>query len=100
MLWGVEKDVTERFVAAGIAADRIGFERHTFTFITSVSPSDYLATFREYYGPTMNAYAAADSSGRAADLHRELDALFNAQNQSTDGTTRIPATSLLVTVRR
>jgi hypothetical protein len=38
---------------------------------------------------------------RAADLHRELDTLLNAQNQSSNKrTTRIPATYLRVTVRR
>jgi len=55
--------------------------------------------FRLYYGPTMNAFAAADSNGRADELFAELDALFRAQNQSTDpDTTRIPATFLRVTV--
>jgi hypothetical protein len=49
----------------------------------------------------MNAYAAAEASGRTADLHRDLDALFNAQNQSGNTTsTQIPATYLRVTVKR
>jgi hypothetical protein len=57
--------------------------------------------FRDYYGPTMNAYAAAGANGRADQLHRELDALFNEKNESGDpSTTRIPATYLKVTVRR
>ncbi len=99
MTWGMEDKVLERFTAAGIAADRVKFERDTFVFITDVSPSEYLAGFRHYYGPTMNAYAAAEANGRAEELHRELDELFNAQNQSGEpNKTRIPATLLKVTV--
>ena len=66
-----------------------------------VSPSEFLSWFRSYYGPTMNAYAAAEADARGEALHGELDALFNAQNQSGGKTTtRIPATFLKVTVRR
>jgi SAM-dependent methyltransferase len=101
MTWGMEDKVIERFTGDGIPTDRITCERDTFVFTAPVSPSEYLALFRDYYGPTMNAYAAAEASGRAADLHRDLDALFNAQNQSGDkNTTRIPATYLMVTVGR
>ena len=101
MMWGKEDQVVERFVAAGIPAERITCERDTFVFGASVPPSEYLTWFRDYYGPTMNAYAAADSNGRSADLHRELDTLFNAQNRSGDPkVTEIPATYLRVTVRR
>jgi hypothetical protein len=49
----------------------------------------------------MNAFEAAAANGRADELQRELDALFNAQNQSpNDETTSIPATYLRVTVER
>ena len=47
----------------------------------------------------MNAFAAAQESGRTADLERELVELFERQNESPDaGTTSIPATFLRVTV--
>ena len=64
MTWGVEHDVVERFGRAGVAADRIGLERRTYTFEYPGAPAELLAAFRTYYGPTMNAYAAADASGR------------------------------------
>jgi hypothetical protein len=52
-----------------------------------------------YYGPTMNAVEAADKNGRAADLQKELEGLFESQNKSsTNDTTSIPATFLCVTV--
>ena len=101
MLWGVENNVTERFVAAGALKENISFERETFTFQAPVSPAAFLETFRKYYGPTMNAFEAAEKNGKEADLQHELEVLFESQNQSTDkNKTSIPATFLKVTVRR
>jgi SAM-dependent methyltransferase len=98
MTWGIESDVTERFTAAGVPEEAISFERGTWTFDHPGTPSEFLAEFREYYGPTMNAYAAAAAGGREDELQAELDALFNEQNTSSDATS-IPATFLRVTVR-
>jgi hypothetical protein len=42
-------------------------------------PSEFVAAFRKYYGPTMNAFEAAEKTGRAGDLQKELEALFNSQ---------------------
>lgn len=101
MTWGMEDKVVERFAAAGVPSERVTCERDTFVFNAPVSPTEYLGWFRSYYGPTMNAYAAAEAAGRADDLHRELDSLFNAKNQSGDkSSTSIPATFLRVTVAR
>ena len=101
MKWGVESDVIERFVAAGVPKENISFERDTFTFKTPKPPSEFLDTFRRYYGPTMNAFEAAEKSGRTSDLSKELDALFTAQNKSAKAdATAIPATFLRVTVVR
>ena len=95
------KRLLERFAAAGVPADKISFERDTYTFDFPGTPSQLLAEFKMYYGPTMNAFEAAAANGRDADLHAELDALFNAQNQSGSTTsTEIPATYLRVTVKR
>jgi ubiquinone/menaquinone biosynthesis C-methylase UbiE len=97
MTWGVEEEVTERFTAAGVPEERISFERGTYTFNYPAPPSELVALFRDYYGPTMSAFEAAD--GRKADLQAELDALFNEQNTSDDATS-IPATFLRVTVTK
>ncbi len=99
MLWGLEDNVIERFGGAGVAKDRISFLRDTYTFNFPGTPSAFLDAFRHYYGPTMNAFEAAEKAGRADDLHKELDALFNAQNKNPGaGATAIPATFLRVTV--
>ena len=83
MTWGLEDNVIERFAGAGVPEDRISFERDTYTFTFPGSPSELLDEFRTYYGPTMNAYEAAGANGREAELHAELDALFNEQNASS-----------------
>jgi hypothetical protein len=101
MTWGVEADVTERFTAAGVPAENISFLRDTYRFDFPGPPADFVAEFRAFYGPTMNAFEAAESNGRTAELEEELVALFDAQNESPDaGTTSIPATFLRVTVAR
>ena len=99
MTWGLAEHVVERFAAAGVPEDRVVCEPDTFVFDIPVSPSAYLGIFRTYYGPTMNAFDAADAAGRADELAAELDALFNEQNRSTTpDSTCIPATYLRVTV--
>ena len=97
MTWGVESNVLERFAAAGIPAKNISFARDTFTFNFPGTPSALLDEFGKYYGPTMNAFDAAEKNGRAADLRKQLEELFKSQNKSKDATS-IPATFLRVTV--
>ncbi len=99
MTWGVESNVIERFAGAGVPAAKISFARDTFTFNFPDAPSGLVAVFRNFYGPTMNAFEAAEKNGRAADLVKELEDLFNSQNQSSrNDATSIPATFLRVTV--
>lgn len=101
MLWGVESHVTERFGKAGILPENISFEKDTYTFIAPFSPSAFVERFKNYYGPTMNAFEAAEKNGRAAELQHELESLFIRENQSDDpGKIFIPATFLRVTVIR
>jgi len=99
MTWGLEGTVTERFTAAGAAPENISFVTDTYRFNFAGPPSELVAEFRAYYGPTMNAFDAAEANGRTAELADELVALFNAQNDSPNpDETSIPATFLRVTV--
>jgi alkyl hydroperoxide reductase subunit AhpC/SAM-dependent methyltransferase len=99
MTWGVDNHVIERFAAAGIPKENIACVRDTYTFNFPGAPSELVALFRKYYGPTMNAFEAAEKNGRAAELTQELEELFTRQNQSPGGeVTSIPATFLRVTV--
>jgi SAM-dependent methyltransferase len=99
LTWGVEDEVVDRFAAAGISPERIGFERASWNFDYAGTPEELVGLFRDYYGPTMNAFAAAASDGREAQLQAELDALFAAQNRAEEGT-EIAATFLLVNITR
>ncbi len=100
MTWGVESNVIERFISAGVPQENVSFARDTYTFEFPGTPAAFVDVFREYYGPTMNAFDAAGKNGRAEELKRELDALFDSQNKSTNAAaTTIPATYLRVTVR-
>jgi ubiquinone/menaquinone biosynthesis C-methylase UbiE len=99
MLWGVENEVISRFGAAGIPTQNISFSRETFTFSASFPTRTLVERFKNYYGPTMNAFEAAEKNGKGADLQRELETLFSNQNKSNDANaTSIPATFLKVTV--
>jgi ubiquinone/menaquinone biosynthesis C-methylase UbiE len=97
MTWGVESNVIERFGAAGVPAEKISFVRDTFTFNFPGEPAAFMNVFKTYYGPTMNAFEAAEKTGRAAELQKELENLFSSQNQSKNATS-IPARFLRVTV--
>ena len=99
MTWGVESNVVERFTAAGVPKDSISFEQDTFTFNFPGTPSELVDVFRKYYGPTMNAFEAADKQSKADELQRELEELFNSQNKNQHGTS-IPATFLRVRVHK
>jgi SAM-dependent methyltransferase len=99
MTWGIESNVIERFAGAGVSEQAISFVRDTYTFNFPGPPSELVDAFRKYYGPTMNAFEAAEKNGRADDLQRELDALFVSQNKSpSKDATSIPSTFLRVTV--
>lgn len=99
MLWGIEDHVIERFVSVGVLKENIFFSKETFTFNSTGSPSELVNTFKTYYGPTMNAFEAAEKNGKAMDLQHELETLFNSQNQSAkENFTSIPATFLKVIV--
>ena len=97
MTWGIESNVIERFAAPGVPAAKVSFARETYTFKSPGTPSAFVADFRNYYGPTMNAFAAAEQNGKAADFSRS--SLFERENRSeVKGATSIPATFLRVTV--
>ena len=99
MTWGVESNVIERFAGAGVPNEKVSFVRDTFAFKFPGAPSELFAAFRKYYGPTMNAFEAAEKNDRAIELAKELEALFNSQNKGANkNATSIPATFLRVTV--
>jgi len=99
MLWGVESHVIERFGRAGVPKEKVSMTKDTYYFVSaSNGPAEFIRRFRRFYGPTMNAFDAAEQSGRAEELHSQLLELAKAHNKSTNDGTLIPATFLRVTV--
>lgn len=99
MTWGVESHILERFGQAGVPAENVSMVVDTFHFVSpDRGPEQVVDLLRYYYGPTMNAYEAAQNSGRVEELHQQLVDLANAQNRSGGRGTNIPATFMRVTV--
>jgi ubiquinone/menaquinone biosynthesis C-methylase UbiE len=99
MLWGLESHVIERFGQAGVRKEKVSMTKDTYYFVSSSKgPADLIGIFRRFYGPTMNAFEAAERSGKDEEFQSQLLDLAKAHNKSTDDGTLIPATFLRVTV--
>ena len=99
MTWGVDTHIIERFGQAGVPKEKISMVKDTYHFASpDKSPAHFIDSFRRFYGPTMNAFEAAEKNGKVEELHNQLVELAKAQNKSTNGGTSIPATFLRVTV--
>ena len=99
MTWGVESQVIERFGEAGVAPDQIEMVKDRFLFHSPDMDTDsYIDAFRSFYGPTMNAFEAAEANGQEDELLRQLRELADEHNTKTDGGFEISATYLRVTV--
>jgi len=99
MTWGLDTHILERFGQAGVLREKISMIKDTYNFISpDKSSTEFIDSFSRFYGPTMNAFEAAQKSGKVEELRSQLLELANAQNKSTDGGTSIPATFLRVTV--
>jgi ubiquinone/menaquinone biosynthesis C-methylase UbiE len=99
MMWGVDSHIIERFGQVGVPKEKISLRKDTFHFISpNESPAQVIELFRRFYGPTMNAFEAAEKNGKVEELQRQLVELAKSQNTNGDGGTSIPATFLRVTV--
>jgi len=94
-LWGTRPRLAELFEAR--AGSVKAAERH-FVFRYR-SPEHWLEVFRNYYGPTLKAFAALDAPAQVA-LERDLLALIDRFNRSGDGTMVVPSEYLEVIVTR
>ena len=63
-----------------------------------VATADYIDAFRRFYGPTMNAFEAAEANGNEDELLGQLVELADEHNTKKDGGFSITATYLRVTV--
>ena len=96
--WEVLDEATQVLDAAGVPATQVSCEPAQWTFRYDGPPADVLDLFRRYYGPTMNAFDAAEKAGKADRLAAELTNLFEDQNSGDSDRTEIGATYLQVRV--
>lgn len=94
-LWGTRARLDELF--GSLARSIVAAERH-FVFRYR-SPEHWLDIFRNYYGPTLKAFAALPPTGQAA-LERDLLALIDQFNRSGDGTMVVPGEYLEIVITR
>jgi len=92
VLWGVEEKVRER-LSEGIS--KVETQLQTITWRFPFSPAEVVEHFRLYYGPAQKAFGTLDEEKQAA-LRKDLEQLWSANNQATDGTTLVDAEYLEV----
>ena len=99
MTWGVGTHILERFGQAGVPPEKISMVKDTFRFGSpDKSPTQVIQIFGRFYGPTMNAFEAAERSGKVEELHNQLVELAKEHNTHTGGGTSIAPTFLRVTL--
>ncbi len=92
-LWGTEPYIVSLF---GPAAADIRCVRRLFNFRYR-SSLHWLETFREFYGPTLKAFAALDAAAQSA-LARDITALLERLNVAGEGSLIVPGEYLEVVV--
>src|ERR1044071_489598 len=96
VLWGVEETVRERF---GEGISKVETKLQNIRWVFPFGPAEVVEHFRLYYGPTQKAFGALDEDAQAA-LRKDLEELWAADNQATDGTTVVDADYLEVIAHR
>ncbi len=92
VLWGVAATVEER-LREGIS--KLDTSERIMTFNFPFTPAQVVDCFRNYYGPTLKAFASLDQTGQAS-LTSDLEQHWRENNQATGGTTRVDAEYLEV----
>ena len=94
-LWGSEPHVVELF---GARAEQIQCQRRTFNFRYR-SPAHWVQVFRDFYGPTLKAFAALDSVGQLA-LEHDITLLLEELNTAGTASLVVPGEYLEVVITK
>ena len=94
-LWGTEPHIAELF---GTKAAQIRCERRYFNFRYR-SAAHWVQVFRDYYGPTLKAFAALDELGRQA-LEHDIIALLEQMNAGGTASLVVPGEYLEVIITK
>jgi SAM-dependent methyltransferase len=92
--WGTEDGIRELL---GDQVSLLELRRRTFTW-RFADAAAFVATFREWYGPTVKAFQAAGENASA--LERDLVALVERSARPRDGAIAVPAEYLEVVAER
>jgi SAM-dependent methyltransferase len=95
-LWGDEHHVRRLFAGHDVT---VSFERKSNLFAFD-SVDAYQTFFEQHYGPTIKAEERLVPEGRWDDCRAELRALFDRMNTATDGTCRIEAEYVAISIGR
>jgi ubiquinone/menaquinone biosynthesis C-methylase UbiE len=105
LLWGNETTVQERFAQAvtdlALPADSLHLQmkRYRTKFELPVEPRQVVELFREFYGPTVMAYARLTPE-RQDELTEALTELWTSHNAAPEGSTLVWSEYLEVVVTR
>jgi SAM-dependent methyltransferase len=105
MLWGDEQIVRERFAQAAtdlrLPADalQVSCVPRCTVFDIPNTPREVVGLFRQFYGPTVVAYARLDAD-KQDELTEALTALWMSCNTAQDGATSVASEYLEVVVSR
>jgi ubiquinone/menaquinone biosynthesis C-methylase UbiE len=94
-LWGTRARIAEMF---GPSAQVINAVPRNFVFRYR-SPEHFLEIFRNYYGPTLKAFAALDAANQQG-LRDDLLALIGRMNRAEDGTMIVSSEYLEIVITR
>jgi ubiquinone/menaquinone biosynthesis C-methylase UbiE len=94
-LWGTEPHIVELF---GAQATDIRTVRRNFNFRYR-SAAHWIQIFRDFYGPTLKAFAALDSAGQDA-LEKDITALLNRCNIAGPASLVVPSEYLEVVITK
>ncbi|HWX27753.1 MAG TPA: class I SAM-dependent methyltransferase [Steroidobacteraceae bacterium] len=94
-LWGTRARIAELFEPHAVS---VASAQRNFVFRYR-SPAHWLEVFKSYYGPVLKTFAALDPTAQAA-LERDLLALIDQFNRSTDGSMVVPSGYLEIVITR
>lgn len=95
VLWGTEPHIVELF---GSRAVELRSERRMFNFRYR-SAAHWLQVFRDYYGPTLKAFAALDARGQQA-LEGDIKMLLDELNTAGQASLVVPSEYLEVIITK
>ena len=95
LLWGSRAHISEMFGAAALS---IRTESRIFAFRYR-SPEHFVEVFKNYYGPTLKAFAALDEANQRG-LGNDLLTLIGRMNRAEDGTMVVPSEYLEIVITK